>query len=73
MKTIQVELPDRVTIELDALIKDGWFETETDIIRVALLEFIQRNRLALAEQFQREDIAWALRQRRTPPPTGAGR
>jgi hypothetical protein len=43
-----------------------WFEKETDIIRVALLEFIQRNRLALAEQFQRDDIAWALRQHHTP-------
>jgi Arc/MetJ-type ribon-helix-helix transcriptional regulator len=62
MKTIEVELPDRVTMELETLIKDGWFADEAEIIRVALLEFVQRNRFALMERFQREDIAWALRQ-----------
>ena len=29
---------------------------------MALWEFVQRNRFALAEQFQRADIAWALRE-----------
>jgi Arc/MetJ-type ribon-helix-helix transcriptional regulator len=62
MKTIEVALPDRVTMELETLVKDGWFADEAEIIRVALLEFVQRNRFALIEQFQREDIAWALRQ-----------
>jgi Arc/MetJ-type ribon-helix-helix transcriptional regulator len=62
MKTIEVELPDRVTMELEMLVKDGWFADEAEIIRVALLEFVRRNRFALMERFQREDIAWALRQ-----------
>jgi Arc/MetJ-type ribon-helix-helix transcriptional regulator len=62
MKTIEVELPDRVTMELETLVKDGWFADEAEIIRIALLEFVQRNRFALMERFQREDIAWALRQ-----------
>jgi len=26
------------------------------------MEFVRRHRLALSEQFQREDIAWALQQ-----------
>ena len=64
MKTIQVELPERVTTELDALVKAGWFADEAEIIRLALLEFVQRDRFALMEQFQREDIAWALGQRK---------
>jgi Arc/MetJ-type ribon-helix-helix transcriptional regulator len=62
MKTIEVELSERVTIELETLVKDGWFADEAEIIRVALLEFVQRNRFSLTERFQREDIAWALRQ-----------
>jgi len=52
MKTIEVELPDRVTVELETLVKDGWFADEAEVIRVALLEFVQRNRLALMERFQ---------------------
>jgi Arc/MetJ-type ribon-helix-helix transcriptional regulator len=63
MKTIEVELPERVTTELHALVKDDWFADEAEIIRLALLEFVQRDRFALMEQFQREDIAWAVRQR----------
>jgi Arc/MetJ-type ribon-helix-helix transcriptional regulator len=62
LKTIEVQLPDRVTTELDTLVKSGWFGSEDEIIRVALLEFVQRNRFALLEQFQREDIAWARQQ-----------
>jgi len=27
------------------------------------MEFMRRDRLALLEQFQREDIAWALKQK----------
>ncbi len=64
MKTIAVELPERVTEEIDVLVKNGWFTDETEIVRMALWEFVQRNRFALTEQFQRADIAWALQQHR---------
>jgi Arc/MetJ-type ribon-helix-helix transcriptional regulator len=67
LKTIEVQLPDRVTTELDTLVKSGWFDSEDEIIRMALLEFVHRNRFALLEQFQREDIAWARQQRPSGP------
>ncbi len=60
MKTIEVQLPEPVATELDALVKDGWFANENEIVRLALVEFVRRDRYALIEQFQREDIAWAL-------------
>ncbi|MBI5652084.1 MAG: hypothetical protein HZC40_16840 [Chloroflexi bacterium] len=63
MKTLEVQLPDQVAFELDALIKGGWFANENEIVRAALMEFARRNRFALIEQFQREDIAWALQQK----------
>lgn len=64
MKTIEVNLPERLTTELDELIKEGWFIDESEIVRAALWEFVRRNRFALTEQFQRADIAWALQQHR---------
>ena len=64
MKTITVELPERVTDEIGVLVENGWFADETEIIRMALWEFVHRNRFALAEQYQRADIAWALQQHR---------
>ncbi len=64
MKTIVVDLPERMTTEIGALVENGWFASKTEIIQTALWEFIRRNRFALAEQFQRADIAWALQQHR---------
>lgn len=64
VKTVAVEIPERVTEEIDVLVKNGWFADETEIIRMALWQFVQHNRFALTEQFQRADIAWALQQHR---------
>lgn len=63
MKVIQVELPDKITAELEALVKDGLFADETEIIRLAVMDFMRRDRLTLLEQFQRDDISWALQQK----------
>ena len=66
-KTLEIQLPEPVASELDALVKGGWFANENEIVRLALLEFARRNRFALIEQFQREDIAWALEQKGKKP------
>jgi Arc/MetJ-type ribon-helix-helix transcriptional regulator len=67
MKTLEVQLPEPVVAELEALVQRGWFADENEIVRLALLEFARRNRFALIEQFQREDIAWALQQKGKKP------
>ncbi len=64
MKSLQIELPDKLATELDALVQAGWFHSEDELVRLALVEFVRRHRLELLERFQREDIAWALRQKR---------
>jgi Arc/MetJ-type ribon-helix-helix transcriptional regulator len=64
MKSIQIELPEQLAQAIDVLVQQGWFSSEEEVIRFALLEFLRRHRpLGLLEQFQREDIAWALRQK----------
>lgn len=63
MKTLTIELPDRVAATLEGLVEAGWFRDESEVVRLALVEFLDRHRLQLAEQFQREDIAWALQQK----------
>lgn len=64
MKTIEVALPERLTEELDTLVKEGWFVDESELVRAALWEFVRRNRFALTEHFQRADITWGLPQHR---------
>ena len=63
MQSIHIELPDALAMELDALVQAGWFRSKNELICLALVEFVRRHRVALAEQFQQEDIAWALRQK----------
>jgi Arc/MetJ-type ribon-helix-helix transcriptional regulator len=63
MKTISVELPDRAAEEIDQLVRAGWFASESEAIRAAVLDFVRRNRVELLERFQRDDIAWALTQK----------
>jgi len=65
MKSLQVELPDKLALEVDTVVKAGWFSNETDVIHHALFEFLRRNRLTLLERFQQEDLAWIRRQKQS--------
>lgn len=66
MKRIQVELPEKLAEQVDALVREGWFNSEQDLVRTAVPEFLRHRRLELAEELQREDIAWAMQQKSTP-------
>jgi Arc/MetJ-type ribon-helix-helix transcriptional regulator len=63
MKAIQVEIPDKLAAEIETYVKTGWFSSEAEVIRAALIEFVRRNRVELLERFMRDDIQWALRQK----------
>ncbi len=56
--------PEQIAAEIDQLFKAGWFDAESDVIRVALLAYLRHHRFALQERFQLEDIAWALEQKK---------
>ena len=64
MKTIQIELNEKLAVELHALVQEGFFKTEEELIRFALIDFIESHKPALAEKFQHEDIEWALKQKK---------
>ena len=60
MKTLKIEVPDQLAKEIEGLVQAGWFANEGEIARLALAEFVHHHRFELQEQFQREDILWAL-------------
>jgi len=66
MKTIQVEFPDKLAAEVEALVGTGWFGSEGELIRAAVLEFVRRNRAELLEEFIGDDIQWALSRKEQP-------
>jgi len=61
MKTIRVDVPEKLAEEIKKYIKSGWFGNEAELTREALREFIRHHRLTLMEKFMEEDIEWALR------------
>lgn len=63
MKTLQVELPDQISREVNDAVESGKFESADEVVRVALREFISRRRFELQEQQQLQDIAWAVREK----------
>ena len=63
MKSIQIELPEKLAQELDAMVREGWFRNEGEAVRLALLDFVRRHRLELMERFQHEDITWEIEQK----------
>ena len=60
MKSLTVELPEKLAEELEAVVAAGWFTDEGEAVRLALRELLRHQRRELEERFQREDIAWAL-------------
>ena len=60
MTTLEVALPDRLAKQLKDLVEQGWFLSEAELARQALSDFLHQRRFELQEQFQREDIQWAL-------------
>ena len=63
MKSLQIELPDKLAQELDTMVREGWVKNEAEAVPLALLEFVRHHRLELLERYQREDIAWAIKQK----------
>lgn len=59
MKSLQLEIPDQLAQEIEVLVGKGWFADGSELMRLALVEFIRRHRFELMEQFQRDDISWA--------------
>ncbi len=63
MTTMQLELPDELVKELEALVQEGWFHDREEALRAALADFFRRHRRELIEKCHDEDIAWALQQK----------
>lgn len=60
MKSLHVELPDQIAADIARLVREGWFHSENELVRLALIEFLRSRQTEIQERFQREDIAWAV-------------
>lgn len=60
VKTLKIQLPDQLAKRIETLVQAGWFASEEELARLALSEFLRHHSFELQEQFQRDDIQWAL-------------
>ena len=56
MKTVQAELPEKLYDQIKALIDEGWFTSEKDVITEALRRFLETHKPELMAKFVREDV-----------------
>jgi hypothetical protein len=59
--TIKADVPDRLLNEMQALVKEGWFQDINDLLLEAVRRLVNTHRPELMERFAREDIEWGLR------------
>ncbi|GDY20240.1 hypothetical protein LBMAG56_15850 [Verrucomicrobiota bacterium] len=71
MKTLQIDVPDQLALEVEAAVRQGAFGDVGEVVRAALRDFISGRRFELQEQQQLEDIAWALREKPVKSTSGA--
>jgi Arc/MetJ-type ribon-helix-helix transcriptional regulator len=63
MTSLQISLPEKIDNELNEMVKKGWFRDKEEIIHFSIMEFARHYHFDLMEQFQEEDIKWALEQK----------
>ena len=51
VKSINVDLPEKIAEELAQLVESGWFRDEGEAVRVALVEFLGHRAAELQERF----------------------
>lgn len=66
MKTLHIELPEKLAKEVDAQVQSGRFHDPGEVVRAALRDFLASRRFELLEQHQLQDVAWALREGSAP-------
>lgn len=64
MGKLAVDLPEKISAEVTRYVADGWFASEAELVRAAVRDFLQRHPTDLLERYQRDDIAWAVSQRK---------
>lgn len=56
-----VAIPKDVRRQLDELVKQGWFRSSDEIVRLALRKFVDSHRPEVMEKHILDDVEWGLR------------
>jgi hypothetical protein len=57
---VKTQIPNRLLVEGEALVKAGWFRDLDDLFVEALRRYLDAHRPDLAERFMQQDVEWGL-------------
>lgn len=60
MKTVKMEVPERLYKYANILVKEGWFRDEKEVFSEAIRRFLDSHRPELMEKFILDDVEWGL-------------
>ena len=60
MQTVPAKLTEKLVLEAEALIKEGWYANKSELIRDAVRDLINKLKLQKLEKAMKEDIEWGL-------------
>ena len=60
MLTVPTKLTERLVLEAEELIKEGWYANKSELIRDAVRDLINKLKLQKLEKAIKEDIEWGL-------------
>jgi len=60
MKTVPAKLTKRIVLEMEDLIKQGWYANKSELIRNAIRELVKKQKVTQLESAIQEDIEWGL-------------
>lgn len=60
METIEIELPEQLYKSVNALVKNGWFKDEKEVLYEAIRKFIDSYHPELIAKFILDDVEWGL-------------
>ena len=60
MLTIPAKMTERLVMEAEELIKEGWYANKSELIRDAVRNLIDRKKLEKLEKAIKEDVQWGL-------------
>ena len=60
MQTVPAKLTERLVLEAEELIKEGWYANKSELIRDAVRDLINKAKMRKLEKAIKEDVEWGL-------------
>ncbi|MBI4170567.1 MAG: ribbon-helix-helix protein, CopG family [Candidatus Aenigmarchaeota archaeon] len=60
METVPAKVTKKLVMEIDELIKEGWYANRSDFIRDAIRDMIKKTKLERLEDAIKKDVAWGI-------------